>query len=372
MKGERITLVAVGDILVDREEPETIFRHVAPVLRSADITFANCEQMYSDKGCPSPVHATYSDPKNIPALTYAGIHVVSLANNHTLDWGVDGLMDTLARLREAGFLCVGAGKNMAEARQPVVVERKGNRIGFLAYGCIGPDGYEAEAGKPGYAPVRAWTIYQKVDYQPGTPPRIVTIPYKDDLAAMEEDIRKLKAQVEVVVVSYHWGLHFVPRTIPGYCFDIAHAAVDAGADLVLGGHPHILKGLEVYKGKVIFYSLGNFALELGPGAGAADYVERVARKFIEHYGVVPDPEYPTYPFHPEAKATLIVKAVIEGGQIKRVSYIPCYVNRRAEPEIVPPSEPRGQEVFGYVADISRSEGLQAHFSWEGNEVVISA
>ena len=372
MKKEAITLLGIGDILIDRERPETIFQHVAEVLRSGDINFANCEQMYSDKGQHSPVHATYSDPRNIPALLRTGINVVSLANNHTLDWGSEGLLDTMARLKEAGLPYVGVGQNLAEARQPVVLERNGTRVGFLAYGCIGPEGYEAEEEKPGYAPVRSWTIYEKVDYQPGTPPRIVSLPYKEDLAAMVQDIQQLKAQADVVVISFHWGQHFVPRVIPMYCFDIGHAAVDTGADLILGTHAHILKGVEVYRGKVIFYSTSNFALELGPGTLKGKSIPKVLRKFTEHYGFVPDPEYPTYPMHPEAKATLMVKAVIEDGQIRRVSYIPCYVNKQAEPEIVTRRDPRGQEVFSYMEDISRSEGLPVHFSWEGDEVLISA
>ncbi len=88
--------------------------------------------------------------------------------------------------------------------------------------------------------MRIWTIYEQVDYQPGTPPRIVTMPYKEDLAAMIEDIKNLKTLVDVVIVSIHWGLHIIPRVIPMYCPDIGHAAIDAGADLILGNtSPHI-------------------------------------------------------------------------------------------------------------------------------------
>jgi poly-gamma-glutamate capsule biosynthesis protein CapA/YwtB (metallophosphatase superfamily) len=357
MKREAVTLLGVGDILIDREQPETIFRHVAEFLRSADIVFANCEQALSDKGCPNPEQAAYSDPRNIPALLDAGIDVVSLANNHTQDWGPEALLDTMARLKEAGLPYVGVGRNLTEARQPVILERKGTKVGFLAYGCVGPDGYEAEDDKPGYAPVRSWTIYDRVDPQPAAPPRIVSIPYKDDLAAMVYDIQKLKAKVDVVVISFHWGLHFMPRIIPMYCFDIGHAAIDAGADLILGTHTHILKGIEVYKGKAIFYSESNFALETG-GPHMRD--QRHIGKFHKHYGLP----------GPEVRYTLIAKAIIEGGDVRQVSYIPCYANDQSEPEIVTRSDPRGQQVFDYVEDISRSEGLLDHFSWEGDEVII--
>jgi len=361
MKKERLTLLAVGDILIDREKPKTIFGHVAPILRSADITFANAEQGFCLNGCPSPIHASYSHPRNISALLYAGIDVLSLANNHTLDWGTDGLVESMARLKKAGLPCVGVGKNLAEAHQPVILEKKGTKVGFLAYGCIDPDGYEAEEDKPGYAPVRAWTIYEKVDYQPATPPRIVSFPYKEDLAAMVDDIKALKPKVDIVVVSFHWGQHLIPRIIPMYCFDIGHAAVDAGADLILGGHTHILKGVEVYKGKVIFYSLNNFACELGTGTLSLSVNARTSRKLTSVYGTM---------HHPEAKATIIAKALIENGDIKQVSFIPCYINNREEPQIVTRRAKKGQEVFNYVEDISRSENLPVHFAWDGDEVLV--
>ena len=360
MSKKAITLLGVGDVLIDREKPETIFQHVAEVLRSGDITYANCEGALSDKGYPNPLQAAHSDPKNLNAFLHAGIDVVSLANNHSQDWGKEALLDTMARLKEAGVSYIGVGKNLTEARRPVILERKGTKVGLLAYCCVGPEGsgYEAEDDKPGYAPVRSWTIYEKVDPQPGTWPRIVSIPYKEDLAAMVDDIEKLKETVDVVVIAFHWGLHIIPRIIPMYCIDIGHAAVDAGADLILGTHVHILKAIEMYNGKAIFHSTGNFALELGPHM--RDY--KHVRDVDQLYGVSPE--------HEEHRKTLIAKAVIEGGEIKRVSYIPCYINEQTEPEIVTRSDPRGQDVFNYMEDVSRSEGFNVRFSWDGDEVLI--
>jgi poly-gamma-glutamate capsule biosynthesis protein CapA/YwtB (metallophosphatase superfamily) len=369
MKKEPITFVGVGDILIDREEPETIFRHVSPILSSADVAFANLEQTYSEKGYLIRGHGTNSDPGNIPPLTSAGFDVVSLANNHTLDWGVENLLDSMERLKKAGLPYVGAGKNLNEARWPVILERKGTRLGFLAYSCVHPKGYEAEENKPGLAPVRIWTIYEQADYQPGTPPHIVTMPYKEDLAAMVEDIKNLRVQVDVVIVSVHWGLHIVPRIIPMYCADVGRAAVDAGADLILGTHPHILKGIEMYKDKAIFYSTGNFAAEIGPAQREKTGGE-FAVKLVERYGCVPDPECPSYNLSRESRRTLIVKAVIDDGKIVRLSYIPCFVNRHSEPEIVTANNPLGQEVYKYMEDISMSERLPVSFAWDGDEVLI--
>jgi poly-gamma-glutamate synthesis protein (capsule biosynthesis protein) len=311
---------------------------VAGVLKSADITFANSEQTFADGGYLIRGHGTNSESRNLPAILSAGFDVISLANNHTLDWGTENLLATLEKLEKAGLPYVGAGRNIDEARRPVILQRKGNRVGFLAFSS-------------------------------GTPPRIITIPYKEDLAAMVDSIKKLKSESDVVIVSMHWGQHIIPRVIPDYCIEVGHAAVDAGADLILGTHTHIGKGIEMYRGKAIFYSTGNFAAEIGPaqtGAAGAQF----PHKLVEEYGAVVDPECPTFSLPHESRRTMIVKSLIEGGAIKRISFIPCFVNKNAEPEIVPRSNPLAGEVYDYFEDISRSEGLSVNFAWDGDEVLV--
>ena len=369
MSKDTVTFLGVGDLLIDREKPETIFRHVTGALCAADISFANSEQTYSEGGYLIRGHGTNSEARNLPAVKSAGFDVVSLSNNHTLDWGPEVLADTLAQMREAALPYVGAGNNIEEARRPVILERKGTKVGFLAYSSVHPKGYEAEKDKPGLAPVRVWTIYEQTDYQPGTPPRIVTISYKEDIEAMVADIRRLKEQVDVVIVSTHWGQHIIPRVIPMYCFDIGHAAIDAGADIILGCHTHICKGIEMYRGKPIFYSTGNFATEIGPSQ-INKCGGKFAHELVEKYGLVPDPECPTFNLPRESRRTMIVKAVIEARTVRRLSYIPCFVNCNSEPEIVTRDNPLGQEVYSYIEDISRSENLPVSFAWDGDEVLV--
>jgi poly-gamma-glutamate capsule biosynthesis protein CapA/YwtB (metallophosphatase superfamily) len=360
MKKEPITFLGVGDIIIDREKPETMFQHVGEVLRSGDITFANCDQVYSDKGYLILGHGTHSDPKNIPALLYAGLDVVSLANNHMFDRGEVALLDTMERFKAANLPYVGAGKNLDEAHQPVILERKDTRVGFLAYSSVHPEKSEAKKDSPGVCPIRVWTFYEsKTHQQPGGEPRIVTVPYIEDLMAMVEDIRKLRSLVDVIVVSFHWGVHFVPRVIPLYCFDVGHAAINAGADLILGTHTHILKGIEVYKGKVIFYSTNNFACEIGPGALKGSTNQTIPQSVLAWFKSA------------EVRKTLITKAIIEDGKITRVSFIPCYINDQLEPEIVTRNDTGGKEIFEYMKDISTSEGLKVNFSWDKDEVLIS-
>lgn len=368
-----VILAAVGDIHVERVPPQGLMRHVAPVLRDADVTFANAEQMYSDQGAPNAHHATFSHPRNIEALVDAGIDVLSLANNHTMDWGPDGLLDTLRRLADVGISPVGVGSNIAQARRAVVLERKGIRIGFLAYSSTGPDGYQATRTSPGYAPVRAWTRYQKIDYQPATPPRILSGAYKRDLHSMCNDVAAMAQTVDICVVSFHWGLHFVPRAIPDYCFEVGHAAVDAGAHLILGTHPHMLKGIELYNDTPIFYSTGNFAFE--QGAGPEQYRGTFKTKQMLHklYNIQLDPDYPTYPFPADSLATIIVKCHISKRRIRRVSFFPCYINKNAEPEIFAKGQAHGEKVSRYIQDITETEVSRLALEWNntGTEVIVS-
>jgi len=357
MTKEAITLVGVGDVIIDRDKPESIFWNVEDTLRSADIAYANCEQPLSDKGTPNPKQAVYSSPKNLDGFLAAGFDVVSLANNHALDWGLEALVDTMNRLNAAGLPYVGAGKNISEAQQPVILERKGTKVGFLSYSCVHMDGYEATNDRPGLAPIRVWTIYDKVDYQPATPPRIVSFPYKEDMEALTENIKKLKAQVDIVVLCMHWGQHLVPAVIPMYCIELGHAAIDAGVDIILGTHTHILKGIEIYKGKPIFYSTANFALELG-----------THMRDRKHVGSLND--FYKITDETERRNTLIAKFIIKDGKIDRISYIPCYINEKSEPVIQKRSDSLGQQVFDYIDRISVSENLPVHFAWDGDEVLV--
>ena len=113
MAKEAITFVGVGDVIIDREKPETIFRHVGDVLRSADIAYANMEQVLSDRGTPHPRQAVYSSPKMVDAYVHNGIDVVSLATNHIGDWGDEGIYGTLETLKKAGIPYCGAGENLS-------------------------------------------------------------------------------------------------------------------------------------------------------------------------------------------------------------------------------------------------------------------
>jgi poly-gamma-glutamate synthesis protein (capsule biosynthesis protein) len=217
-------------------------------------------------------------------------------------------------------------------------------------------GYEATTHQAGVAQIRAWTIYEQAHYQPGTAPRVVTMARKEDLENMVEDVKKLKEKVDVAVLCMHWGLPVAAKATPMYCYEIGHAAIDNGVDLIIGTHPHMLQGIEMYKGKAIFYSTGDFALELGPHMRDHEHVKDM------------DAIYGTD--HNRRKHSMIVKAIVEDGQIKQVSYLPCHINRNSEPEFVGRTDDMGQDLFDFVEDSSRVGKMPVHFEWLGNGEVL--
>lgn len=218
----------------------------------------------------------------------------------------------------------------------------------------------------GLAPIRVHTVYEAMEYQPGVEPRTLTFADKEDLEAMREDIAKLRSQVDVLVFSHHGGLHFVPAVIPMYQKEITHAAIDAGADIVLGHHAHILKGIEVYKGKVIFYGLCNFGIEIY-GAQTHHGVAGLWKL----YNVEFDPEYTKYPFPKDSQKTILGKCIISNKKIKKVSFFPVYHNKNSEPELMPSDDKRHKEIMEYMKWLCKDQDLNTQFSQEGDEVVIT-
>lgn len=370
---EKVTICAVGDISPNRDKPESIFAHTAPILREADIAFGQLETLLSERGTSQlhMPHGLRAHPKNVAALTYAGFDVVSFASNHTLDWSDDALFDTLDVVRKNNIVVIGAGRNIEEARQPAIIERKGTKVGFLAYCSVVPDGFEAGIDKPGVAPLRATVSYEPVDWQPGTPPRIITRANRNDMAAMVDDIKRLRPNVDVLVVSMHWGVHFVPAVIAMYQYEVGHAAIDAGADIIIGHHAHILKGIEVYKGKVIFFSLCNFAFDRRRPAAISETPK--FREMVKLFN--PDwenyPDYPAYPFPAASRKTMLVKCIISNKQIERVSFLPVMINKQSEPEIMPRGDKRSSEVFDYMQWVCKDQNLNAKLSFDGDEIVVS-
>lgn len=361
-----LTLMACGDV-GPIHEPVTAYGELAkPVLAQADIRFAQVERVYSERGAyqlhSSGAHSRVH-PRLAEVFSDCGFDVVSLASNHAMDWGADALLDTIDLLRGKGLQVVGAGRNLREARAPVIVERKGIRTAFLAYCSILQTGYAAGPDHPGVAPLRVHTYYEAFDYQPGVPPRVVTVPHEEDLAALCEDIRAARTLAHNVVVSLHWGVHYIPRLIADYQVTVAEAAFAAGADLILGHHAHTPKAIGVHGGKVCFYSLSNFIM-----SSTAKSPEKAAQ-FERRYGVQLDPDYPHLSYGADAKRSLIAQAVLGEQGVQRVSFLPVLIDTRLRPEPLRRKDPRFDEALRFMEWVS--EDFDHHFEVDGDEVVIT-
>jgi poly-gamma-glutamate capsule biosynthesis protein CapA/YwtB (metallophosphatase superfamily) len=379
-----VILVAVGDVGPKRAHAEEVFDLTRAILRGADITFGQLESNLSLRGTQQ-LHmglGSIAHPRVGEALAGAGFDVMSFASNHSLDYSEEALLDTLDVMQRNKIEIIGAGRDIFEARRPAIFERKNTRVGFLAYCSVVPKGFDARNNQSGVAPVRASTAYEQADWQPGTPPRIVTKAFPDDLEAMVGDIRSLRQQVDVLVVSMHWGVHFVPSIIAGYQYEVGHAAIDAGADIIIGTHAHILKGIEVYRGKAIFFSLCNFCMDLpiaGPVATAMAAamqrpvitdvkIDRQNYCQIGHYAWEVDPEYPTYAFPADSRKSILVKCQIRDKKLSSVSFLPLWISKNGRPTPLSQSDPRSEKVLNYMKWLCKDQRLKTGFVREGDEI----
>lgn len=241
--GKTLTMAFVGDIMMGgsssyklkTEGPDTFFAKTSPFLKQADIVTGNLEGPLglTGKKVKRKKYTFLVDPSCAPGLAKAGFHLLTLANNHIMDYGAEALTSTFAALEEAKLKHAGAGGNEAEAREPAWFEIKGRKVAVLAYSLTEPTQYWAGEKRPGCAAASG--------------------------PDMREDIQKAKDKgAQLVFVTCHWGQE--KKTVLRYYQPtLAHLAIDAGADGVIGHHPHIWQSLEVYKGKPIAYAIGNFA-----------------------------------------------------------------------------------------------------------------
>lgn len=242
-KLRELRISAVGDLMLDASARETMdeegydypFALTKKYFGTADIVFANLEGPLTNGGKRDRKKRFIfrSPPRKVAlALKRAGIDIVSLANNHSLDYGAEGLSDTAFALDQQNILYVGAGKNIKAARNFEVINANGHDVAFLAYNLTFPDYSWARQRRPG-------TAFGHEKF-------------------IRQDVKQARQHADIVVVSFHWGREVKTKLRP-YQPWLARVAIDSGASLVLGHHPHILQGVEVYKGGLIIYSLGNYA-----------------------------------------------------------------------------------------------------------------
>jgi poly-gamma-glutamate capsule biosynthesis protein CapA/YwtB (metallophosphatase superfamily) len=356
-----LRLSAVGDVQVAHANPGTAFELVREELADADVLFGNSEGAYSETSerCPTSWSWEVVHPRGVAAVSDVGFDVMSLANNHVMDGGYSGLKDTIDHLTAAGIATVGAGADIATARRPLLLEREGRTIAFLAYTCVYPPGFEARSSRPGCATVTVHSVYRGEQAQHGTRPIVLTVVDPREKRSVLEDVRRLRERVDVLVVSVHWGIHCVPVELADYERELGHSMVDNGADVILGHHQHILKGIEIYRGKPIFYGLGHFLM----GDGFKDRVEgspyaaEAMAPYLPFYG-----DYLGAEWHPEARRTAIAHCLFDDDGGVEASVTPCLLPREdPRPRAVRPDEPEFAVAVDYLGDITARAGLDTRY-----------
>lgn len=301
-----MSFALAGDAIITRamspyHEPE--FLRLREIIQEATAAFVNLEILfhdYEDDVIPAATSGgTYmrGDPKLAHELTWLGFDMVSLANNHTMDFGVGAARRTKATAEAAGLAIAGFGENLAEARAPAYLETPGGRVALISMASTFSDAMRAGhqrpdmRGRPGLNPIRyethvtltpegmaglrsalgwvrrgfasAQTVnFGGVRFSEGATPGMKTVPHAGDLAEILEVVREAQRQAEWVLVTSHTHEGAGSRDVPAdFIVEVARAAIDAGADMFIGHGPHILRGIEIYKGKPIFYSLANFIFQ---------------------------------------------------------------------------------------------------------------
>ncbi|UAX95887.1 CapA family protein [Ensifer adhaerens] len=230
-------------------------------LRAGDVVWGSCEVQFSTAGHRTDAPIAYLvDPAVAEDLGRAGFNLMTVATNHTRDFGIGAFLDTISHLDRAGIATVGGGQDLAAAQAPRIVEVGGTKLGIIAVSCLLPPDYAAMADRPGISPVRVeqWPEIHPVllATEPGAPMKMRSRAVPEDVQQLIGQIERLRPNVDVLIVSVHWGYgRGNPRA--EYQQPLGHALIEAGADMILGNHPHSPAGIETYRGKPILYSLGN-------------------------------------------------------------------------------------------------------------------
>ncbi len=327
------SMILVGDVnLMNVGDPAVPFVRVAKELRAADLVFANLECcLYQPPGGHAvEQEGFFADPGIAgEALQGAGIAAVGLANN--VNYGAAAIAGSIAQLDRLGIAHSGVGADLARARAPAIVSRGGLRIGLLQRSSVyWPTNHEASARAGGIAVIPGHTAYQVPAHKirpemppmnrPGIPPVILTWADRAYLAAFADDIAGLRAEADIVVASCHWGLG---EEVLDYMSEIAHGAIEAGADIVIGHGPHYSLPVEIYRGKPIFYGLGSFSFHTGHGGRRhGDWIGMMARVDVAPGGAGPgDVSAARFRFvrHNAANETVPCALAAEGATFDRIA-----------------------------------------------------
>lgn len=375
MESKRTVIMGCGDIDINRgetlEEAFTMLQYVAPIFESADISIGQCEPVLT-LGFQPIMHnrlTCSSHPIMAEALKKANFDIATVASNHAMDWGYGGHLETIEHLKDAGLMVIGGGHNIEEARKPAIVEKNGTKFAFLNYSSVFPEGCWANDWRPGSNPMRAFTFYEQVQTDmPGSHAYIHTAPNMEDMDRMREDIAMAKEKADVVILICHWGVTYQKSVVAEYQKAYAYAAIDAGADAIIGHHPHILKPIEVYKGKPIFYSCGQFANEevyahhrdlqvQGVDSPEAHHNSKEFKEMQASCKEWAEETDITRSFQKESYYNFIAKLVYEGKELKSASYLPTYQDMTCAPHWQKKGDEHYDDVINYMLESNEMAGI---------------
>ena len=345
------TVMLTGDVnLMGVEDPAVPFRSVKTAFAQADVVFCNLECCLYEPPVPRTMMADelsgyegfYAPPASGRALKLGGFHCIGNANNQ--NYGPEQIVASNACLDALGIPHVGTGVNRTAARAPAIVTRNGKRVGFLQRTSqYWPNNHEALEARAGVAVIKAYTAYQPVYYKdgtlppnrPGTPPVILTWCDREYLDQFKHDVSALKAQCDVVVSSHHMGHR---GEILDFQIEIAHAAIDAGADVVMAHAEHYPLAVEVYKGKPIYYGLGSFC-----------FIKSNKRYLRGWVG-------------------LLARAMFEGGRATRMGF--SFVRQNDDTEVVIRAPSEEAEALEEMKQMSKRFNTQ--FDIAGDQIIFAA
>lgn len=342
---DEIVFTAVGDMGLKQplsKSTDPSLQSLFDLLRASDIFFMNLEGVMTDKGFPDHKVISRAHPSIVEDYKWAGTDLVSLGNNHQMDYFETGMERTIATLDAAGIRHAGAGRNIAEAFRHTMVEKDGVKIALVA-ALVSPNLTPPTAAtetSAGVAQIRGMKI-RRADG------RSVVAPNEDDLALLEASIKEAKKAAPIVAVSLHYHWNRDGQVDADGRQLVARAAIDAGATMVLGQGPHEINGIEFYKGKLIAYSLGNFVFQLN--AAHFELFPEVSQMFNRFSN---DPHmYETFVLR-----LTLSRAGSTAGQLRRVEILPVEITKEGNPHLI--ANERADQVLDRVGTLSKPFGTR--------------
>jgi poly-gamma-glutamate capsule biosynthesis protein CapA/YwtB (metallophosphatase superfamily) len=343
-----LNMLFVGDIYVQRPNPDSAFDPIRRYLDEADVAFCNLECVVADAKYLDPYDRDVrprTDEANLDGYLRAGFNVMNLANNPSTWHGITPFMRCLDVLDKAGVVYGGGGRNLAEARKPAVIERNGTKVAFVCRTSVCYPEMAALPDQAGIAFYPVATYYEprlRVHQIPGALPIVHTVPDRGEHRdALEKDVQTARGMADVVIVSWHWGvdpIHGGGGELVEYQTEMGHFAIDAGADMVLGHHPHTVQPIEVYKGHPIVYCIGSYVHDMGMGSGPG-----------------------------RENASMLVRCRVHDGKIESLSFVPGLSHGHGPPDYASPEVP---DIIKHMQKTSARFGTKLEPGEDGVNVVL--